>query len=319
MNFYIETSITADGSTLATVQLALTGNLWVANLGSSSSFSPPRQITSGISRADAITGITWTQGDKIIYTYYTSGSIRIASSSPDGSNLHDISSSSGLFLWVSACGDGQHFVYEADGGQGGMTVWRADLDGGNVRQLTPDGSATNPNCSRDGKFAVYIDESGDVPRLMKIGIDGGTPAEIAKAEIRQPAISPDGGSVAAVYTPTPGQPVKLAVIGIEGGEIRSVYDLPAEAEASLHGDGGEKLAWTKDGRDILYPEVKNGVASIWAQPVAPPGVTPAPARQVMSLGTDFEWGAFALSPDGKQIIYARGQHVTDAVLITHFH
>jgi hypothetical protein len=40
---------------------------------------------------------------------------------------------------------------------------------------------------------------------------------------------------------------------------------------------------------------------------------------VMNLGPDFQWGAYTLSPDGKQIIYAHGRAVTDAVLISHFH
>ena len=74
LNFYSGTSITSDGSALATAQVTLTGNLWLANFGSSTSLSPPRQISSGISRADGISGIIWTPDGKIIYTYYTSGS-----------------------------------------------------------------------------------------------------------------------------------------------------------------------------------------------------------------------------------------------------
>ena len=56
LNFYTGASVTSDGATLATVQLTLTGNLWSAGVGSSSSFSPPKQITSGISRADGVFG-----------------------------------------------------------------------------------------------------------------------------------------------------------------------------------------------------------------------------------------------------------------------
>ncbi|MGC1171764.1 MAG: protein kinase, partial [Candidatus Acidiferrales bacterium] len=73
LNFYSGTSITSDGADLATVQVTLTGNLWVAGFGSAASFSPPREITSGISRADGISGIIWTSDSKLIYSYYTSG------------------------------------------------------------------------------------------------------------------------------------------------------------------------------------------------------------------------------------------------------
>src|SRR6202034_3858014 len=111
LNFYIDASITSDGSTLATVQVGLTGNLWITNFGSSASLSPPRQITSGINRADGISGIIWAPGDKIIYGYYSSGALRLASTSPDGTNIHDISPSAESSAWLSGCGDGRHFVF----------------------------------------------------------------------------------------------------------------------------------------------------------------------------------------------------------------
>jgi serine/threonine protein kinase/Tol biopolymer transport system component len=316
LNFYLGTSLTADGTSLATVQLALAGNLWVSNLGSSAQFSPPHQITSGISRADGISGVIWPSADKIIYTYYTSGAVRLASISPDGSNLHDISTASGAPSRPSACGDGQHFVYGLSQGEVGLSIWRADLDGGNAKELVPEGSGIHCNCSPDGKFVVYVDGTGDSRRLMKVGIDGGTPTEIVKERLSSPVISPDGNSVAVLYNADPIKS-KLAVVGLTGGEIRSVYELPP---GTVFGhDGGQMLSWTKDGKTLLYPVAKDESVSIWAQPVVAAGVTPPPARQVMNLGTEFQWGAYTLSPDGKQIVYAHGQHVTDAVVISHFH
>jgi Tol biopolymer transport system component len=163
---------------------------------------------------------------------------------------------------------------------------------------------------------VFLDVTGDTTRLAKVDIDGGAPVEVSKAQVDRPAISPDGRSVAGVYGPDPSKP-KLAIVGMEGGEIRSVYDLPVGV--SVTGDGGQKLVWTKDGRAVLYPIQKAGAVELWAQPVAAPGASPAPAKQVMSLGPDFDWGAYSLSPDGKQIVYAHGRHPTDAVLISHFH
>ena len=98
-----------------------------------------------------------------------------------------------------------------------------------------------------------------------------------------------------------------------------MYNLSADALAGINGDGGQKLDWTKDGRAILYPVTTDGVVTLWAQPVGPQGNAPAAPKQVMNLGSDFQWGAYTLSPDGKQIVYAHGRHVTDAVLISHFH
>jgi len=319
LNFYNGTSITSDGSALASAQVSLTGSLWVANFGGSASFSAPRQISSGISRADGISGIIWTPGDKIIYTYYTSGSIQLASASPDGTNVHDIGSGVASPSWLSSCGDGRHFVFSMGRGQDSSSIWRADMDGSNLVQLSTGKLAVHPNCSPDGKFVVYVDVSGNSTHLMRVSIDGGTPTAVSKEELFAPVISPDGSSVACAYQPEPGKRPNLAIVGLDGGEIRNVYDLPQETQAALGGDGGQKLAWTKDGRAILYPLNKDGVISLWAQPVGPQGSTPAAAKQVMNLGPDFQWGAYTLSPDGKQIIYAHGRAVTDAVLISHFH
>lgn len=319
LNFYTNTSVTADGTSLVTVQVALTGNLWTANLGSSATFSPPKQVTSGISRADGISGIVWMPGDKIIYTYYTSGAVRMASMSPDGSDVRDIAAATSAFGWPSACGDGEHFVYEGVKEKGGFIIWRGDLDGGNLKQISPDTLSLEPSCSHDGKFVVYVDESGKIPQLMKVGIDGGTPSAVAKGDFSQPVISPDDATVAAIYVPEPGKPAKLAVVGLDGGEIRSVYDIPPETESMLRHDGGEKLGWAKDGRAVLYPSDKNEAITLWAQPVGAQGSPVQPAKPVMSLGPDFAYCAWALSPDGKQIVFAHGHHITDAVLISHFH
>jgi eukaryotic-like serine/threonine-protein kinase len=316
LNYYTGASMTSDGSALATVQVSLSGNLWVTNFGSAATFSSPRQITSGISRADGIGGLAWLSADKIVYSYYTSGAVRLASVSPDGSNVRDISPSVQSAFWLSACGDGLHFVFGMSNGRGGVSIWRADADGANVKELTTGGIGAEPSCSPDGKFVVFLDVLGDTTRLAKVDIDGGAITEVSKAQVDRPAISPDGHSVAAIYGPDPSKP-KLAIVGMEGGEIRSVYDLPADV--SVVGDGGQKLVWTKDGRAVLYPVQKAGVAEIWAQPVASPGASAAPAKMVMSLGPDFDWGAYSLSPDGKQIVYAHGRHPTDAVLISHFH
>ncbi|MGB8541476.1 MAG: protein kinase [Candidatus Acidiferrales bacterium] len=317
LNFYIDASITSDGSTLATVQVGLTGNLWVTNFGSSASLSPPQQITSGISRADGISGIVWAPGDKIIYGYYSSGALRLASTSPDGANIHDISPSAESPGWLSGCGDGRHFVFSSRGSEGGSTIWRADIDGTNVTQLSTDKIDVQPTCSPDGKFVVYVNVLDPVNRLMKIGIDGGAAAEISKMEAESPTISPDGSSVAVAYTPDPTKTTHLlAIVGLNGGEIQSTYALPQDVV--LNGDGGQKLAWTKDGRAILYPVFKDGIVTLWAQPVSSTGTKAVPAKQLMSLGPDFKWGSYALSPDGKKIIYANGHVVTDAVLISHF-
>ncbi|MGH9704942.1 MAG: protein kinase domain-containing protein, partial [Candidatus Acidiferrales bacterium] len=112
LNFYSGASVNASGTSLSTVQISFAASLWLANFGSSSSFSAPRQITTGISRADGLAGMAWASDNRIIYTYYNSGAVRMAATAPDGGGMRDIDLTDvgGSPVWLSACGDGQHVV-----------------------------------------------------------------------------------------------------------------------------------------------------------------------------------------------------------------
>ncbi len=317
LNFYNGATITADGSALATVQVSLMANISITNFGSAISFSSPQQVTSGVGRADGLGGITWAPGDKIIYGYYSGGAIRLASVAPDGGKLHDLALNALEPLWPAACGDGQHFVFSARNQTQGISVWRADIDGGNSTQITTGGLDILPACSPDGKFVVYSDASG-AGQVMRVGIDGGRPVQVTKEFMQSPQISPDNQTLAAFYRPDPSKAPKIAIVGLQGGEIRSLYDVPNETITGA-GDGGHKLEWTKDGKNVIYAVYKNETASIWAQPVRAPGAPPAAPKRIASFPSETRVWAASLSPDGKQILYSNGRDVTDAVLISHFH
>jgi serine/threonine protein kinase/Tol biopolymer transport system component len=316
LNNYSRVSITADASSLATVKSSYSGSLWVANLGSSTAFSPPRQITSGISRADGLKGVAWPVANQILYTYFTSGELKLGAASPDGSGMHDVAISGGTPFYPSTCGDNKYFVFSVVGAEQGISIWRANLDGTEPKQLTRGAIDLWPSCSQDGKFVVYADAAVTMPTLKKVGIDGGTPVSLSNETLFFPAVSPDGTKIAAGYHPDLTKAPKLAVLGVDGGEIRQVFELTPDT--ILNGDGGAGIAWTKDSRAILVIVGKEGGSSLWAQPVGAPGTPPAPAKEIMNLTSEQVW-SFALSPDGKQIVYARGLPITDAVLISHFH
>jgi serine/threonine protein kinase/dipeptidyl aminopeptidase/acylaminoacyl peptidase len=316
LNFYQGLSITADGSTLATVQVTLTGSLWRTNFGSSAALSPPTQVTSGIGRADGIIGLLWPEPDRILYEYYSSGSVRLATVDPDGGNSRDLSLNSASIYWPASCGDSQYFVYGGRDASNGVSIWRANLDGSNAKQLTTEPYGALPACSPDGKTVVY-EEASDSPALMRVSIDGGPPTQIAKGPYNSPRVSPDGTSVAVISVPDILKPPKLLIIGLDGGGIRSSYELPREA--IYQGEGGHKLEWTKDGRSVIFLVNKDETPSLWAQPIAATGATAMSAKRITAFPPESSVYAFALSPDGKQIVFSQGRALTDAVLISHFH
>lgn len=315
LNFYTGAAVTADGSTLATVQLTLTGSVWTTDMGSAQTFSAPHQVTSGIGRADGMLGISWAAPNSIMFGYYNSGVMKTAMVAPDGSNLHDVSLNVTSSLVPYACGDGKHFVFIGGDDTNAFSTWVADTDGGNAKRL-PLTNTGVPSCSPDGKFVVY-DQDGPDGGLMRISVDGGTPSRITKEMVMQPQVSPDGTLVAGFISPDPSQPPKIAIVDLQSGEIQNTYDLPVGVV--WNGDGGHKIEWTKDGRSVLYEMRKDDVPSLWAQPVGFKGIDHEPARKIAVFPQESQIWAFSISPDGKQIAYSRGQYVTDAVLISHFH
>jgi serine/threonine protein kinase/Tol biopolymer transport system component len=313
LNYYSGTSITGDDITLATTQLSFASSLSVSPAGSAG-LSEPHQITSGVGRADGLAGMAWT-ASRIFYTYYTSGVLRLASISPKGGDLQDVVTS-GSPVWPAACDKGGGFVLTIIDNSGHASIWRAGADGVNLKQITSGPEDERPSCSPDGKFVVYQAVLPGPVRIMKVGIDGGSPVPIGKEHLEYPVISPDGRSIAASYDPGPDKPIQVAIVGIQSGEVQSVYTLPPGT--TLVHQSGESLAWTKDGRSLLFLVDKHGVCNVWAQAIVGPGKTPPAPRQITNFSSDMIW-SFAVSPDGNEMIYARGRRIGDTVLISHFH
>ena len=262
LNFYNGATITADGSALATVQVSLMANLSITNFGSSISFSSPQQVTSGVGRADGLGGITWAPGDKIIYGYYSAGTIRLASVAPDGSKLHDLALNAVEPLGPTPAATAS-ILFSLRATRRKESPCGALILTAAIRRKSLLALSTSFRLVYDGKFLVYSDASG-AGRVMRIGIDGGHPRcdqGIYAISSNFPGQSNHGGILLA----RPLQGDEIAIVGLEGGEIRSLYDVPNETITGA-GDGGHKLEWTKDGKNVIYAVYKDEIASIWAQP-----------------------------------------------------
>jgi serine/threonine protein kinase/Tol biopolymer transport system component len=315
LNYYSGASVTSDGSTLATVAWSITSSLWVAGAGGGTAFSAPKQITSGIGRADGESGVIWPLPDQILYSMYEGGTLRFASAAPDGSNMHEISVNSGSIIGPSACGDGKHFVFMNLQKDQSVRIYRADIDGSNALPISPGPIDVTPSCSPDGKFVVYAVANGQALSLAKVSIDGGAPTIFSHELMTNPAISPDGQTVAVAYVPDVSKPPKLAIVGIASGDIQHVYDMPNGTTPNADSVG--LLQWTKDGHAVLYPVRDDETSNLYAQPIGATGA-PAVAPKRITNYADSRILAYTYSPDGKQMLLARGRTVTDAVLISHF-
>ena len=115
--------------------------------------------------------------------------------------------------------------------------------------------------------------------------------------------------------PDVSKPPKLAIVGIVSGEIKHVYDMPNGTTISADSVG--LLQWD-EGRTCRPLSVRDDETSnLYAQPIGATGA-PAVAPKRITNYADSRILAYTYSPDGKQMLLARGRTVTDAVLISHF-
>ncbi|MGH9775593.1 MAG: protein kinase domain-containing protein [Candidatus Acidiferrales bacterium] len=307
-NFYSVPGLTADGNRLVAAQRLPRGGVWLAPASNPDS---ARQITPGTSRLDG-SGLTWNGNGQIVYGYIGGSSFRLARLDIQGAQPVDLHLPGEGQMVPASCGNGS-IVY-ASVVKASFSIRRADLNGGMPVELDSGPSSFDPVCTPDGKIVVFTKSEGNETRLVRVPAIGGTLQKLNELNMAWPAVSPDGRQIAALYWTDPTAVPKLALVPVEGGAPSQVIDLPKEVD--LNPDGiARGLAWTPDGRRVVFPVLLKGVTNLWVQPVGPSQGKPAPQRE----WTHFSANSvikFAFSPDGKQLALARDASTTDIVLIT---
>jgi Tol biopolymer transport system component len=255
-------------------------------------------------------GIAWTGNTQIVYGYVAGSSFRMARLEIHGEQPTDLRLPGERLVAPASCGGG--IVY-SQGVKQSFSIWRAELNGGASREIVPGPSTNLCVCTPDGKFVVYENHEGTEFRLMRVAATGGTPQKLNDLNMKWPTISPDGRQVAALYFADPRAVPKLAVMPVEGGAPTQVIDLPNDLDFR---GLSKNLAWSADGRSIIFPAVEKGVTNLWVQPLGPIQGKAAPPRQWTRFSAKGVW-CFAISPDGKQIVLARDVSTSDIVLVTH--
>lgn len=220
----------------------------------------------------------------------------------DGSGLKQLSSGTlSVVEELRPDPKGRYFVFS--GHKDGVNqLYRCDIDGGGIAQLTFDDSQPiDSSVSPDGEWIVYHSGiSGKVvkaPRLFRIPMHGGKPDPFGDVECETPSYSPVGDLVSCIR----GDEI-VVLSATDGRQLRTFRLLPY-ARVNFG------ARWTPDGRSIVYIRSDKGFANLWSQPF-----DGGPARQL----TDFTIGDiyhFAFSQDGTRLFAARGQEVSDAILL----
>jgi Tol biopolymer transport system component/tRNA A-37 threonylcarbamoyl transferase component Bud32 len=298
LSSYVGVRASADGKTLLALQYQVLTTIQVATPGKE---SEARSLSAG---NQSYGGLAWTPDGKIVYYSAPNGrsdlwEVGVDSSSPQRLTTNDASSGSS-FPAVSLHGGFVAFVQWKNDQNG---IWRMDMDGTNLKQLTQGETDGEPTISPDGQWVVFTSSQGSKTVLMKVPSKGGPAAQLTDYNSSSPSVSPDGKWIACVYITPENQPNSLAMVPFGGGQPTKVFPLPASA--------GFLALWTPDGRAISFVNRVNGVDNVWEQPVA--GGPPKPVTHFISDKIFwFDW-----SRDGRLALY-RGTDPTDAVLIKNF-
>lgn len=291
-------SFSDDTKSLLTIEHRQLNNIWVAP---SDNLNEAKQITFGsFGKYDGLWGLDWTSDGRIIFTNSNAETQVISVMNADGSEQKDLTSSGFVDSALTISNDGRYVVFHSSRG-GATDIWRLDIDGRNLKQLTFGKKSFQPSISPDNRYVYYKCWLKNVGELRRVPIDGGEPEILTNKETGWTTFSPDGKFFAATYRT---DKRRLALFSVETNEIIKQFDVPKNAVFDM------RPRWTPDSRAVVY---RDGAFGYWSQNIE--GSEPSKLEYLPKE----KLYTYAWSKDGKQFAFVRGQEIRDVVLINNFH
>ena len=304
-NRYATLTLSADGKTLAAVQLKTTQNLYVLpSAGSLGEDSKPV-----FPQGQEVRGFNWTQDGGLL----VSDGPRLLRTTADGRNQTQlVGDSAAGIVDSSACGnDHLIFTWTFHGGTNTANLWRANADGSSPVKVTDGKRDLRAVCSPDGKWAYYYEQAAG--RISRVPLDGSGKAEPVPGSVVPGGFLSSGGMALSADGKLLSYLVEVVDPKTQNGKERiALLELGSSAPRLLDADprvtrGG--VRFTPDGKGVAYPIRENGVDNIWIQPL-----DGSPGRQITNFAseqiTSFNW-----SPDGKNLGVLRNHSESDVVLL----
>jgi eukaryotic-like serine/threonine-protein kinase len=296
---YLGTSLTRNGSNLASVQVQTDTMLWVAPASRPSEAMPLRE---GSTTADGFWGLAWLPDGRLVYSVGDVSELWLVDR--DGGHRRQLTHL-GQTLTNPSASAGEKIVFSRiDFKTTLMSIWATDATGTAPRQLTR-GTVTKyrPDISPDGKWIVYKTINGPEKMVLATG-------ETTRLDPRwggYPVISPDGRWIAFENADD-----KIEIVASDGKAAPRFLPFITEPQAPDPAGISETwpIRWTATGDAITYVRTKNGVSNIWTQPV-----DGSPAKQLTNFTSMVIWN-HSWSRDGKYLAMARGNLSRDAVMLT---
>ena len=311
-NQYATLTLSADGSTAATVQTRTASQVDVLSTSSLVNPSPAAPLQVQDARA-----ITWSADGSLLVS---SGQRLIRMGTDGAQQTVLLDDPNGELIDAARCGDRYLVVAWAfHGGSNNSLIWRTNLDGSNPKQVSKGSFVTLPVCSGDGKSVFYQDRN-ESERIRRVSVEGGEPEVVPGSAVPNSygigagmAVSPDGKTLAfeAELSDTSGPQSavgKLVLLDLAAGASAPARMLAIDPRVAGANFTNE-LRFSPDGKSLNYVIRDKGVDNIWAQPL-----DGTPGKQITNFTSqhieEFDW-----SPDGKSLAVAQSHNIADVVLL----
>jgi Tol biopolymer transport system component/DNA-binding winged helix-turn-helix (wHTH) protein len=297
--------LTNDSQTYSSLSLDKTANLLVATTIQEDFRLNHLNIENPANRKvlnDASTA-SFSPDGKIIFSSVMSGNEEIWSVNPDGSGQKQLTNDPADDQ-KPVFSTADNSIYFASNRTGEVQMWRMNADGSNVTQITKNDGGYPLLVSPDGNEIYY--QHGLSKNLWRISKDGNNPEIVWEKGAYRFAVSPDAAKAAFVEKQGEGRILKI--ISTADQSVIETFQ-PAVVEYKM-----PEIAWMPDGKSLVYILVDENFEnySLWYQHLG--GQLP---QKIDDLGSEeiSESSAFAVSPDGKSVIFNQGSWRHDAVLL----
>ncbi len=292
-NNYSDLSVAATGQVLATV---LSEGHWSLEIAPVAGGGADGQH---VAPSAAFTNFTWTHDGRILYD--KDNTLRWVN--PDSGAKGELATEQDALVgdpWECADGHSLVFLRALRGSTVHQNVWRSDVSGGNLKQLTQGREDNYPVCAPDSRSVYYLDGG----QLMQAPIDGGPSRKVtALTPSGEFGISPDGRTLAfSTIDHNAGHEEKIALVSADTGQVQKLMAFEQPRFTTL-------ILFSRDGKSVVYDTRQGSIDNLWQQPL-----DGSPGKPLTSFNAEHIWD-FHWSPDGSKLALVRGHNDSDVVLM----
>jgi hypothetical protein len=306
LNSYRSISVTADGKSLITVQETGYANLWIVPL--SAGEGAGRRITSG--RRELIEQIQWSNSGRIVCRVRREGVAELWTFDPEGSGGRRLDVGFPNVLNPCETADGKQIVFTASRAGGAAHVWKIAADGGQATQLTDGPGETLAGIDPGGRWFYYQAVGGDGSYWCQPLEPGAAPRQVlAELDVIVVVLSRSGRMVSYAYFAP--QDDRL-VVRVASAPVDEQGTIGASSATFDPPEGIVQGAWGVNDQNFTYLLRRDGISNIWVR------LKPDAPLKPLTNFTDGLITAFDYSPDFQQLAIARGEVLSDAVMLRDF-